>query len=84
MTYSFQFIAGVFLSFGGLLSEIVGGGSAGLNASNPGLVKLLSGFVFPVGLVMYALVPPVVCIWPNFLMQRIGLSYRVRSFSRAI
>jgi len=49
------FVAGVFLSFGGLLSEIVGGGSPGLTASNPGLVKLLAGFVFPVGLVMIVL-----------------------------
>ena len=48
-----QVLAGVMLSFGGLLSEIVSGGSAGLNTDNPGLVKLLSGFVFPVGLVMY-------------------------------
>ncbi|KAL1728848.1 Formate/nitrite transporter [Schizophyllum commune] len=43
------------LSFGGLLSEIVGGGSPGLTESNPGLVKALSGFVFPVGLVMIVL-----------------------------
>ncbi|KIJ50507.1 hypothetical protein M422DRAFT_27178 [Sphaerobolus stellatus SS14] len=49
------FIAGVFLSFGGLLSEFVADGSPGLNESNPGLVKLLSGFVFPVGLVMIIL-----------------------------
>ncbi|TFK72396.1 putative formate/nitrite transporter [Pluteus cervinus] len=49
------FLAGVMLSFGGLLSEIVNGGSAGLTSSNPGLVKLLSGFVFPVGLVMILL-----------------------------
>ena len=48
-----QVLAGVMLSFGGLLSEIVGGGSPGLTESNPGLVKALSGFVFPVGLVMY-------------------------------
>jgi formate/nitrite transporter FocA (FNT family) len=41
------------LSFGGLLSEIMAGGSAGIGASNPGLVKILSGFVFPVGLVMF-------------------------------
>lgn len=40
------------LSFGGLLSEIVGGGSAGINADNPGLVKFLAGAVFPVGLIM--------------------------------
>jgi formate/nitrite transporter len=49
------FIAGVFLSFGGLLSTIVGGGSTDLTTSDPGLVKLLSGFVFPVGLVMIVL-----------------------------
>ncbi|KAI0915682.1 hypothetical protein AcV5_003536 [Taiwanofungus camphoratus] len=48
-------LAGVMLSYGGLLSEIVGGGSAGINATNPGLVKLLSGAVFPVGLVMIVL-----------------------------
>ncbi len=41
------------LSFGGLLSEIVGGGSGGINASNPGIVKFFSGAVFPVGLIMY-------------------------------
>jgi len=48
-------LAGVMLSFGGLLAEVVGGGSAGLNDSNPGLVKILSGLVFPVGLVMIVL-----------------------------
>ena len=41
------------LSFGGLLSEIVSGGSPSLNASNPGLVKFLGGAVFRVGLIMY-------------------------------
>jgi formate/nitrite transporter FocA (FNT family) len=45
-------LAGVFLSFGGLLSEVVSGGAPGLTATNPGLVKVLGGFVFPVGLVM--------------------------------
>lgn len=47
-------MAGAMLSFGGLLSEILQGGAAGLTASNPGIVKVLGGFVFPVGLVMYA------------------------------
>jgi formate/nitrite transporter len=47
-------LAGVMLSFGGILAEIVSGGSPGLTASNPGLVKILGGFVFPVGLVMIA------------------------------
>lgn len=45
-------MAGAMLSFGGLLSEVIQGGAAGLTASNPGIVKVLGGFVFPVGLVM--------------------------------
>ena len=40
------------LSFGGLLYLILTGGATALNQSNPGLVKVLGGFVFPVGLVM--------------------------------
>ncbi|KAG6916667.1 hypothetical protein DXG01_005891 [Tephrocybe rancida] len=47
--------AGAMLSFGGLLSEILSGGAAGLTQSNPGIVKILGGFVFPVGLVMIVL-----------------------------
>ena len=45
-------MAGVLLSFGNLLSEIVSAGSPALTVSNPGIVKLLSGFVFPAGLTM--------------------------------
>jgi len=48
-------LAGVMLSFGGLLSEVISGGSPGLTTSNPGIVKILGGFVFPVGLVMIVL-----------------------------
>ncbi|KAF8967860.1 Formate/nitrite transporter [Flammula alnicola] len=48
-------MAGAMLSFGGLLSEVLQGGAAGLTASNPGIVKVLGGFVFPVGLVMIVL-----------------------------
>jgi len=40
------------LSFGNLLSSIISGGSVSLNQSNPGLVKVLGGAVFPVGLIM--------------------------------
>jgi formate/nitrite transporter len=49
------FMAGAMLSFGGLLSEVLQGGATGLTASNPGIVKVLGGFVFPVGLVMIVL-----------------------------
>ncbi|KAJ8482379.1 hypothetical protein ONZ45_g14973 [Pleurotus djamor] len=49
------FLAGAMLSFGGLLSEVIAGGSGGINQGNPGLVKVMGGFVFPVGLVMIVL-----------------------------
>ncbi|KAJ3735810.1 Formate/nitrite transporter [Lentinula guzmanii] len=49
------FLAGVMLSFGGLLSEVTSGGATSLTTSNPGLAKVLGGFVFPVGLVMIVL-----------------------------
>jgi len=49
------FLAGAFLSFGGLLSEVLQGGSPMINTNNPGLLKVLGGFVFPVGLVMIVL-----------------------------
>jgi len=49
------FLAGAMLSFGGLLSEVLQGGATGLTASDPGIIKVLGGFVFPVGLVMIVL-----------------------------
>ncbi|KAF9451939.1 putative formate/nitrite transporter [Macrolepiota fuliginosa MF-IS2] len=49
------FAAGIMLSFGGILSEVIQGGAGGLNASNPGIVKILGGAVFPVGLIMIVL-----------------------------
>jgi len=55
MIFFKAFLAGAMLSFGGLLSEVLQGGSPGLTASNPGIVKILGGFVFPVGLVMIVL-----------------------------
>lgn len=48
-------IAGAFLSTGGLLLMIIEGGSPQLNTDNPGIVKILGGAVFPVGLMMIVL-----------------------------
>ena len=45
------------LAYGGLLSEFLQAGSAGIAANNPGLVKVAGGFVFPVGLVMCVVSP---------------------------
>ncbi len=54
-TLILAFSAGAFISIGGLLSIIVGGGMPGIAAENPGLAKLFFGAVFPVGLVLVAL-----------------------------
>lgn len=46
------FLGGTFIALGGLLTIIVAGGIPEVYASNPGLVKLISGVLFPVGLIM--------------------------------
>jgi formate/nitrite transporter len=45
-------LAGAYVAFGGLLAIIVAGGSPGLAANNPGLVKFLFGATFPIGLIL--------------------------------
>lgn len=45
-------MAGCFIGLGGILSIIVGYGFPELTAANPALQKLLSGLMFPVGLVL--------------------------------
>ncbi|THH21326.1 hypothetical protein EW146_g214 [Bondarzewia mesenterica] len=75
MIFFKAFLAGVMLSFGGLLSEVLQGGASGLTASNPGIVKILGGFVFPVGLVMIVLqgqelLTSNMMIFPMALMKR--------------
>ena len=45
-------LAGAYISFGGTLSLIVGCGFPQLAAANPGLQKLLSGLMFPIGLML--------------------------------
>ncbi|KAK7469968.1 hypothetical protein VKT23_001404 [Stygiomarasmius scandens] len=46
------FLAGLMLSFGGIMNEIINSGSTDLNQGNPALVKVLGGFVFPTGFVL--------------------------------
>jgi formate/nitrite transporter len=50
-----SFLAGVYISFGGLLSVIVGGGVPTIAAQNPGIAKLLFGAAFPLGLMLVVL-----------------------------
>jgi len=47
-----SFLAGAYISFGGLLSVIIAGGMPGIATSNPGIVKFVFGAAFPVGLMM--------------------------------
>jgi formate/nitrite transporter len=55
VTFLKAFNAGLYLSIGGLLSEIIAGGAGGINTSNPGIVKFFQGAAFPVGLIMIVL-----------------------------
>ena len=50
-----SFLAGVYISMGALLSIILGFGFPGLAEENPGLVKMLMGASFPVGLILVVL-----------------------------
>ena len=45
-------LAGAYIALGGTLSIAIGYGFPGLSAANPGLQKLLSGMVFPIGLML--------------------------------
>ncbi|SFS79004.1 formate/nitrite transporter family protein [Lutibacter maritimus] len=51
-TLILAFLAGAYIAFGGLLAIIVGGGSPGIAASNPGITKFLFGAMFPLGLIL--------------------------------
>lgn len=44
--------AGAFIALGGILSVMIGYGFPEINAGNPALQKLLSGLMFPVGLIL--------------------------------
>ena len=46
------FLAGAYIALGGVLSIIIGFGFPEITAANPGLQRLLSGLVFPVGLML--------------------------------
>ena len=55
-TLILAFLAGAYIAFGGLLALIVGGGTPGIAASNPGITKFLFGATFPIGLILVVVV----------------------------
>ncbi len=48
----YAFMGGAFIAIGGLLSIMIAGGMPSIGAQNPGLVKLMAGAMFPIGLVL--------------------------------
>ena len=46
------FLAGAYIALGGVLSIIIGFGFPEITAANPGMQRLLSGLVFPIGLML--------------------------------
>ncbi|NQX84789.1 MAG: formate/nitrite transporter family protein [Flavobacteriaceae bacterium] len=50
-----SFLGGAFIAFGGLLSVLVTGNMPSVLSVHPGLVKLLFGALFPLGLILVAL-----------------------------
>ena len=51
-TILLAFLAGVYIAMGGLLSLVIGYGFPEITAQNPGLQRLLSGVMFPLGLIL--------------------------------
>ncbi|MDE5632220.1 MAG: formate/nitrite transporter family protein, partial [Muribaculaceae bacterium] len=45
-------LAGAYIALGGTLSLVIGFGFPEITAANPGLQRLLSGLVFPIGLML--------------------------------
>ncbi|TFU93759.1 formate/nitrite transporter family protein [Barnesiella sp. WM24] len=78
-------LAGIYIAFGGTLSLIIGYGFPGITADNPALQKLLSGAMFPIGLILVVvlgaelftgnnamLMPPLIagkCRWRDVLVN---------------
>ncbi len=48
-------LAGIYIAMGGLLSLLIGYGFPEITAGNPGLQRLLSGCMFPLGLILVVL-----------------------------
>ena len=48
-------LAGIYIAMGGLLSLLIGYGFPEWTAGNPGLQRLLSGCMFPLGLILVVL-----------------------------
>lgn len=80
------FQAGAFIAFGGVLSLIVGFGFPEITAGNPGLQKLLSGCMFPIGLILVVVLGAELftgnnaLLMPGLMKRNFGLSDVARNW----
>ena len=51
-TLTLAILAGIYIAMGGLLSLVIGYGFPEITTNNPGLQRLLSGAMFPLGLIL--------------------------------
>lgn len=72
-------LAGAYIAFGGTLSVIVGYGFPEITAGNPGMQKLLSGCMFPIGLILVVMLGAELftgnnaLLVPSFMQRRYSL-----------
>lgn len=80
-------LAGAYIALGGVLSLIVGYGFPGITAENPSLQRLLSGCMFPIGLILVVVLGAELFTGNNALLipacmsRRISLSDVVKNWT---
>ncbi len=81
------FFAGCYISLGGILSLVVGYGFPGITAGNPALQKLLSGAMFPIGLILVVILGAELftgnnaLLVPSLMSRRHGLGVVLRNWA---
>ena len=79
-------LAGAYISLGGILSIIIGYGFPEASAANPGLQRLLSGLVFPIGLMLVVALGADLftgnnaLLIPPLLRKRLGMTALLRNW----
>ncbi|MDE6756409.1 MAG: formate/nitrite transporter family protein [Muribaculaceae bacterium] len=80
-------IAGAFIAIGGILSLIVGFGFPEITAGNPSLQRLLSGMMFPIGLILVVVLGAELftgnnaMLIPGYMKRDFTLSAVIRNWS---
>lgn len=78
--------AGVFIAFGGILSLIIGYGFPEIASGNPGMQKLLSGCMFPIGLILVVVLGAELftgnnaLLMPGLMRRRFGVASVIRNW----